>query len=330
MTEYWVSNAKYFCKYCKIFIADNKISRSTHENGLKHKDNLERYMRQIRKNEETKDKDAEKTRLLLQKIDRAAASSYIKDTGVTPPLLHSSDPATAPARGRPAPGARFDSVASSKKGEIIPYWATSSTSASTSFPSPAVTRTLAPSSSSPTSSSAYAAPSSSTSSLTFIVPTPLDASTGLGTWAAVEEEESMIPASRSKDDDDNEDEDEDDVYSDVVKKQEYGEDDKKPIKTEVGSSWRSSTGRGDSKPPSHDIKVDIKKERKNAPSAVDERLLEEDDGGEENLHEFKLREKRAHVALSDLEDGGGGTELGGVEAVEGAVPVFKKRRRRGG
>ena len=24
-SEYWVSNKKYYCKYCKIYITDNKI-----------------------------------------------------------------------------------------------------------------------------------------------------------------------------------------------------------------------------------------------------------------------------------------------------------------
>ena len=37
MTEYWVSQAKYYCKICNTWIADNKASRSFHEKSNTHK-----------------------------------------------------------------------------------------------------------------------------------------------------------------------------------------------------------------------------------------------------------------------------------------------------
>ena len=33
MTEFWVSKAKFWCKYCKCWMSDNKASRAKHDNG---------------------------------------------------------------------------------------------------------------------------------------------------------------------------------------------------------------------------------------------------------------------------------------------------------
>ncbi|ORY79309.1 hypothetical protein BCR35DRAFT_97119 [Leucosporidium creatinivorum] len=57
MSEYWVSRDKYWCKYCKIFIADDKPSRILHETGLKHKGNYERFIRDIYKRGEKDQKE---------------------------------------------------------------------------------------------------------------------------------------------------------------------------------------------------------------------------------------------------------------------------------
>ena len=46
MSEYWVSQAKYYCKICCCYIADNKPSRQHHDNGLKHKQKLEQFQKQ--------------------------------------------------------------------------------------------------------------------------------------------------------------------------------------------------------------------------------------------------------------------------------------------
>ena len=41
MTEYWVSQARHWCEYCKIFINGSKPSIAFHENGRKHKEIVE-------------------------------------------------------------------------------------------------------------------------------------------------------------------------------------------------------------------------------------------------------------------------------------------------
>ena len=70
MSEYWVSNKRYYCKYCKISIEDNIPSRQQHENGLKHKGNVERFVRNIYKAGEKRKKDAEEEKREMRRIEQ--------------------------------------------------------------------------------------------------------------------------------------------------------------------------------------------------------------------------------------------------------------------
>ena len=38
MTEYWVSNAKHHCKFCKCWLQGDKASIRHHENGSRHRE----------------------------------------------------------------------------------------------------------------------------------------------------------------------------------------------------------------------------------------------------------------------------------------------------
>ena len=49
MSEFWVAHKKYFSKYCNIYIADDAPSRKQHETGLRHKGNVERFVRGLYK-----------------------------------------------------------------------------------------------------------------------------------------------------------------------------------------------------------------------------------------------------------------------------------------
>lgn len=40
MTEYWKSHAMHYCELCKVWLNDNPATKATHENGLKHKENV--------------------------------------------------------------------------------------------------------------------------------------------------------------------------------------------------------------------------------------------------------------------------------------------------
>ncbi|KAJ2842479.1 hypothetical protein J3B02_005564, partial [Coemansia erecta] len=79
----WDRNTKYWCQYCQIFVHDNKSSRRMHETGAKHKENVQKYLRQIDKNVKEKQDAEAKLRSELDKIEEAAAESYSKDIGAT-------------------------------------------------------------------------------------------------------------------------------------------------------------------------------------------------------------------------------------------------------
>ena len=72
MSEYWVSKKKYFCKYCDIYIADDVPSRQQHENGLRHKGNVERFIRGIYKAGEKHKKDLEEEKREMRRVEQAS------------------------------------------------------------------------------------------------------------------------------------------------------------------------------------------------------------------------------------------------------------------
>lgn len=73
-SDYWVSNKKYFCKYCEIFIADDAPSRTHHENGLRHQGSKERFIRALYKNGEKSRRDAEEEAREMARIDQVQSS----------------------------------------------------------------------------------------------------------------------------------------------------------------------------------------------------------------------------------------------------------------
>jgi len=70
MSEYWVSKKKYFCKYCDIYIADDAPSRQQHENGLRHKGSVERFIRGIYKSGEKQKKDLEEEKREMRRVEQ--------------------------------------------------------------------------------------------------------------------------------------------------------------------------------------------------------------------------------------------------------------------
>ena len=70
MSEYWVSKKRYFCKYCDTYIADDVPSRQHHENGFRHKGNVERFVRGLYKAGEKQKKDADEEKREMMRIER--------------------------------------------------------------------------------------------------------------------------------------------------------------------------------------------------------------------------------------------------------------------
>ncbi|KAJ1673686.1 WW domain binding protein 4, partial [Spiromyces aspiralis] len=90
-SEYWVSNKKYWCRYCKIFIADDKPSRTIHDNGRKHKENVQKFLSDLERDKREKQKQDAKLQKTLEKIEQAALESYQRDitnSGGEPVQVH--------------------------------------------------------------------------------------------------------------------------------------------------------------------------------------------------------------------------------------------------
>ncbi|ORZ23477.1 hypothetical protein BCR42DRAFT_404861, partial [Absidia repens] len=64
-SDFWVSQQKHWCKYCKKYVYNNKPTIQKHESGSVHKDNVERFLSD----------DAESVRRELQRIEKAAHKS---------------------------------------------------------------------------------------------------------------------------------------------------------------------------------------------------------------------------------------------------------------
>ncbi|KAG8864599.1 hypothetical protein FRB96_005103 [Tulasnella sp. 330] len=104
MSEFWVSKKKYFCKYCDIYIADDAPSRQQHENGLRHKGNKDRFIRELYKSGEKKKKDKEQEDREMKMVEQAAQAAYAKDVGpAAAEAAIASSSKTTPAAEKPKP-----------------------------------------------------------------------------------------------------------------------------------------------------------------------------------------------------------------------------------
>lgn len=79
MTEYWVSNAKYWCDLCKCWLADTATAKANHEKGTGHKLNMQRKLREMRKAAADEKKEKAETEKALKKIEEAANNAFKKD-----------------------------------------------------------------------------------------------------------------------------------------------------------------------------------------------------------------------------------------------------------
>ncbi|KAH9993245.1 hypothetical protein BJV77DRAFT_910040, partial [Russula vinacea] len=106
MSEYWVSKKRYFCKYCEVYIADDVPSRQHHENGLRHKGNVDRFVRGLYKVGEKRKKDADEEKREMMRIEQAASAAFAEDVGAgraqyTTTASSSSSSTAAPSEKKP-------------------------------------------------------------------------------------------------------------------------------------------------------------------------------------------------------------------------------------
>ncbi|XP_011564839.3 WW domain-binding protein 4 [Plutella xylostella] len=79
MTEYWKSQGRKYCEFCKCWIADNKVSVSFHENGKRHKEAVAKHISQVTKRSAKDFKQKEKMDDEIKKMEAAAMAAYLKD-----------------------------------------------------------------------------------------------------------------------------------------------------------------------------------------------------------------------------------------------------------
>ncbi|XP_062613986.1 WW domain-binding protein 4-like [Saccostrea cucullata] len=86
MSEYWKSQPRKFCEYCKCWITDNKPSVDFHEKGKKHQENVKRKIDEVRKKGITDAKKKEELEDDIQKMEKAALEAFKKDLASDPEL----------------------------------------------------------------------------------------------------------------------------------------------------------------------------------------------------------------------------------------------------
>lgn len=79
MSEYWVSQAKHYCKVCNCYIADNKTSIAHHENGSKHKEKVEILQKQKRQDKLHGARSEVELKQQLAEIEKAAKEAIAVD-----------------------------------------------------------------------------------------------------------------------------------------------------------------------------------------------------------------------------------------------------------
>ncbi|KAM8904417.1 WW domain-binding protein 4 [Spinachia spinachia] len=79
MADYWKSQPRKFCQYCKCWIADNKPSVEFHERGKNHKENVAAKISEIKKKSVDKAKQEARMSKEFAAMEEAALKAYEED-----------------------------------------------------------------------------------------------------------------------------------------------------------------------------------------------------------------------------------------------------------
>ncbi|XP_053170440.1 WW domain-binding protein 4 [Scomber japonicus] len=79
MADYWKSQPRKFCQYCKCWIADNKPSVEFHERGKNHKENVAAKITEIKKKSIEKAKQEQRMSKEFAAMEEAALKAYQED-----------------------------------------------------------------------------------------------------------------------------------------------------------------------------------------------------------------------------------------------------------
>ncbi|XP_034471814.1 WW domain-binding protein 4 [Drosophila innubila] len=78
-TEYWKSNERKYCDFCKCWLSDNKASIAFHESGKRHKLNVAKRITDISRSSEKAEREKQKMSAEIRKMEEAAMKSYAQD-----------------------------------------------------------------------------------------------------------------------------------------------------------------------------------------------------------------------------------------------------------
>ncbi|KAL9971492.1 hypothetical protein ACROYT_G017662 [Oculina patagonica] len=84
MAEYWKSQPKKLCEFCKCWITDNKASVEFHERGKKHKENVQKRIEEVQKKGKEVSQAQKQLKMDLAAIEAAALKAYQKDLNIEP------------------------------------------------------------------------------------------------------------------------------------------------------------------------------------------------------------------------------------------------------
>jgi len=106
MSEYWKSQPRKFCDFCKCWITDNKPSVEFHEKGKKHQENVQTRISEIRRKGQKDYQAKQDLDDQMKKIEQAALKAYEKDL-LESQATQQSEPAV---EGAQLPGAEKSST----------------------------------------------------------------------------------------------------------------------------------------------------------------------------------------------------------------------------
>ncbi|CAD5114656.1 DgyrCDS3706 [Dimorphilus gyrociliatus] len=84
LADYWKSNPKHFCEFCNCWFAENKSSVEHHEQGKRHKENVQKRLRELGELGKQQDKDKQFMSNSLMAMEQAAMRALQKDITKNP------------------------------------------------------------------------------------------------------------------------------------------------------------------------------------------------------------------------------------------------------
>lgn len=89
MSDYWKSNPRKFCDFCKCWIADNKPSIEFHERGKRHKENVQKRLEEIGRKGQEEYEAKQQEGDFLKAMEEAALKAYKNDIEQNPDMTGS-------------------------------------------------------------------------------------------------------------------------------------------------------------------------------------------------------------------------------------------------